>query len=1131
MVARKGVMHDSEVKAIHQAVAALQAQRSALDAAVLEAALMPLRVRLAALQSLEAVDEPGEVLQAAPIRKLRQVTILFLDIVGSTQLIQHLDPEDTQAVVDGALAAFSLLVKQHRGEVLRYAGDNLKAAFGADRAADDDAERAVACGLALLQEARRLGRAVQEAHGLTGFDARVGIHSGPVVRGGGVEQGSSLTGLAVHVAARIEQAALPGTLRISVDTYRQVQGSVDVEEQPPLPVKGLDHAMRTFVVKALRERRMRGPRHGTDGIAAALVGREDELAQLREAAAAVLAPGGTLRTVNLLGDAGLGKSRLLTELQATLPPAVRADGLWLASAQPQGRDQPYGLLRELLFRKLGVRDSQSQEQAQQTFTSALHPVFADAADEQVALLGQLIGLDYSASPFVAGILADSAQRRALGLNAWLRCMSLHAARQPLVLVLDDLHWADDESLDALDHLATLGSALPLLLLCASRPGLLERRPLWGQDWPAHRRVRVTPLPAHAAEGLADALLSRFAEPLPALKALLAQQSVGNPYYMEALLQMLIDIGAARAVDGRWEAQPESLQAQKVPGTLVGVLQVTLDALEAPELRSLQQASVVGARFWDEALAALDPSSAEQLPALSLRELTLLQPESAFTGTLEYVFRHHLLHQVTYDTVLKPDRRLAHACAARWLQGRGRGREGEIASQIAEHYERAGDTTQAINFWLQAAEDAAQREADVAALRHADRALALDDGSDLRRRQRLHRVRADVYRRQGHAKEHAQELDTMESLIDQMDDDELRLSVAFDRVWRLSLQARFAELVELATQRLASAPGGAPKDAARLHGMLYVGLARLGRKDEAMAHALQGLALARAAGDLVTVGQIHTYVGTLEAEADRIGMALEHHHQAMAAYQAAASRAGVVAVRINLAHVQATLGQIPAARELLLQAIGECRDTGNRRMEAIAHANIAGLWVEAGEAETGYAAALEGLRLATLVGETRSAAWAHNSAQYAAHGMGRFDLALDHARRAEEGFRTHAVHGAAWINAAAAACNLLALGRAEEARAAAEALLVEVDAQSGWDGAFELAYLLHQVLEPFGHPRAPALLTTAYQLLITQAERMAEHVPRETFLLGAPVHRAICEQWDAAQAGVSSETMPMTNAEA
>ena len=1111
-------MHDSEVQALQQAIAALQAQREVLDAAVLEAALLPLRDRLARLQAPAAAEDASGPPQEAPLRKLRQVTILFLDIVGSTQLIQHLDPEDAQAVVDGALAAFSALVRQHGGEVLRYAGDNLKAAFGAARAADDDAERAVACGLALLHEAGRLSSAVLQAHGLPGFGARVGIHTGPVVRGGGVEQGSSLGGLAVHVAARIEQAARPGTLRISLDTYRQVQGLVDVEEQPLLSVKGLDHAMRTFVVLALRERHLRGLHRGTDGAHAALVGRADELAQLQEAAAAVLSPGGTLRAITVLGDAGLGKSRLLAELQATLPAAQRAGSLWHAGSQPQGRDQPYGLLRELLFWKLGVRDSQSQEQAQQTFATALRPVFAEAAEEQTALLGQLIGLDYSASPFVAGILADSAQRRALGLHAWVRCMALHAARQPLVLVLDDLHWADDASLDALDHLVALGAALPLLLLCAARPGLLERRPHWGQGWPAHQCLQVTPLPEAAGEALADALLGRYAQPQQALRTLLARQSVGNPYYMEALLQMLVDTGAARAVDGRWEVQPESLQDRKVPATLVGVLQATLDALDTRELRSLQQASVVGARFWDEALAALDPEAAGQLPALARRELTLLQAQTAFAGTHEYAFRHHLLHQVTYDTVLKPDRRVAHARAARWLQGRGRGREGELASQIAEHFERAGDNAQAVPYWLRAAEDAAQREADVVALRHADRALAIDDGSDLRRRLRLHRVRADVHRRTGHADAHVREIETMESLIDRIDDEALRLSVAFDRVWRLSLEARFSELVDLALQRLASAPGGAPKDAARLHGLTYVGLARLGRQDEAMAHAEQGLALARAAGDLATVGQIHTYVGVLAMESDRIDTALAHHHAAMAAYETAASRAGMVTVRINLAHVQATVGRMSEARDLLLQAIAECRDTGNRRMEAIAHANIGGLWVEAGAFETAYAASLEGLRLAALSGETRTAAWAHNSAQYAAHGLGRFAQALEHARRAEEGFRIHAVHGAAWINAAAAARNLLALGRAEEAGAAAAALLAEVDDRSGWDGAFELAYLLHEVLAPLGHARAPALLTLAYQALNTQADRMAEHVPRDAFLRSVPVHRAICAQWDAAQAG-------------
>jgi class 3 adenylate cyclase len=1106
-------MQDTQAYALEQAIAALEAQRKALGDAVVDAALRPLRNRLAAIQMVAAVDEPAEGWAEAPSRKLRQVTILFVDLVGSTDLIQHLDPEDVQAVIDGALSAFAVLVRQHGGEVLRYAGDGLKAAFGAEKAGDNDAERAVACGLALLQEAGRRGRAVQREHGLAGLDARVGIHTGPVVRGGGVERQNSLSGLAVHIAARMEQAALAGTLRISMDAYRQVQSVVHVQEQPPLQVKGLDVPMRTFVVQGLRQRHLRGLRHGTDGAITAMVGREQELAGLHEAARAVLAPGSTVRAITVMGDAGLGKSRLLAEFQATWPPGLRSAAVWRAGSQPQGRDQPYGLLRDLLFWHVGVRDSHTQQQAQQAFAAALQPVFGDAADEQIALLGQLIGLDYSASPFIAGILPDGAQRRARGLNAWLRCLTLHAAQQPLVLLLDDLQWADDASLDALDHVATASAPLPMLLLCAARPSLLERRPHWAAHWPAHQCVQVAPLSAQGCDALADGLLNRFARPDTELRALLTRQSAGNPYYMEALLQMLVDTGAASVKAGGWALQRSLLQAHQVPSTLVGVLQAILDALDPRELRSLQQASVVGAYFWDDALAAIDPTATKDLPALSRRELALPQAQSAFMDAQEYAFRHHLLHQVTYDTVLRSDKRLAHARAARWLQRRSQGRESELASHIAEHFERADEKSQAVDYWLLAAEGALPLEADPSALRHADRALNLDDGSDLRRRLRLHRVRADVYRRNGDGAAHEQELTAMESLAERIDDDVLRLSVAFERAWRLSLQARFAESIELARQRLASAPGGSPKDAARLHGLIYVGLARMGRSDEAMTHARQGIALAHAAGDLPTVGQIHTNVGVLEMDANRVGVALAHHQQAMAAYQAAGSRSGMNTARINQAHVQATLGDVAGARDLLRLTIEDCRETGNRRMEAAAQANISGLLTELGDGESAYAAAQEALRLAAVSGDSRASAWAHNGAQYAAHAMGQFELALQHARLAEEGLRAHSASAVAWINAAAAALNLLALGRVDETRDAAEALLVEIDAGDGWDDAFELAYLLHEALAPLSHPRAAELLNKAYHALSAHADKMAAHVPREAFMRSLALHRAICKLWD------------------
>jgi class 3 adenylate cyclase len=598
------------------AIAALQSQRAMLGDALVDAALAPLLEPLAALSA--ALAQTGPATPAEPNRRLRQVSVLFLDIVGSTQLIQTLTPEDVQAVVDGALSAFAAIVKEHGGEVLRYVGDSLKVAFGAHDTAgtrEDDAERAVKCGLALLAEAVRRGDEVRRLHGHDGFNARVGIHTGGVVRGGGVENDNSLSGLAVNIAARLEQAAPAGTLRISVDTYRQVQGRFDVQVQPVLQVKGLQEPLQTFLVLGERERRLRGLRHGVEGTASVLVGRDAELMQLRALTARVLTQGG-FGAATVVSEAGLGKSRLLADVSAevlaelmTEAPAVlpadllvpeRASALWSASGHPQGLNQPCGLLRDLLFWHHGVKDSDTQAQAQQKFAAALAPIFGAAADEQTALLGQLIGLDYSASPFIAGILRDGKQLRARGFHAFAEYLRLQAAQQPLVLVLDDLQWADDESLNAIDHLVAMGAAPPIVLLCGARPELLQRRPDWGAAWPAHQTLTLTPLATEAGDALAQALLQRMAEPSPQLQALLSKQAAGNPYYMEALLQMLVDRGVIQTDGERWQVQEDRLQNLEVPPTLVGVLQATLDALTAGERQSLQQASVVGAQFWAEA---------------------------------------------------------------------------------------------------------------------------------------------------------------------------------------------------------------------------------------------------------------------------------------------------------------------------------------------------------------------------------------------------------------------------------------------------------------------------------------------------------------------------------------------------
>jgi class 3 adenylate cyclase len=215
-------------------IAGLEARRLLLGDAVVDGALVPLRTQLAALAATQR-----------PEQTLKQVTVLFLDIAGSTTLAQHLDPEDIHAVMDGVLARCTGLVESHQGKVLQYAGDSLLAVFGADAAQEDDAERAVHAGLAVLAEGRRQGDLVERRHGHKGFNVRVGLDTGGVILGGGVDGDGSIRGITVNVAARMEQTAPPGTLRISHATYRHVRGLFDVEPQPPLPVKGLDQPVVT----------------------------------------------------------------------------------------------------------------------------------------------------------------------------------------------------------------------------------------------------------------------------------------------------------------------------------------------------------------------------------------------------------------------------------------------------------------------------------------------------------------------------------------------------------------------------------------------------------------------------------------------------------------------------------------------------------------------------------------------------------------------------------------------------------------------------------------------------------------------------------------------------------------------
>jgi class 3 adenylate cyclase len=491
----------------------------------------------------------------------RQVTVLFLDIAGSTLMTRQLDSEDVVAVVDGALRRFAAIVSAHGGRVLQFAGDSVLAAFGAEVTHEDDPERAVHAGLALLSAAGEHAVQVKREHGLDGFDIRVGIHTGHVLLGGGVDADGTIRGYTVNIAARLEQSAPAGALRISQETWRQVRGVFEADAQPPLQVKGQDEPLLTYFVTGTRPRAFRATNRGIEGHETAFVGREAEMAQLL-AAFGRTSTGG-LQSVTLLAEAGLGKSRLLHVLQLGLDASERRCWLLRARAQPSTQQQPYGLLRDVLAWRLQIADSDGADVARTRLLQGLLPFFAidgeESALRQAELLGQLVGLDFSTSPRLAAEARDARLLRDGALAAFATWLQRLAAsdQSSVVLLLDDLQWADDASLDWLDQLRSR-SELPLLMILAARPTLRERRPGWGAVRERHETLILAPLTAASWQLLLHAILRRLEDVPPALLSLIDDQAEGNPFYAEELVQMMIDIGVIETSGERWQMHPERL---------------------------------------------------------------------------------------------------------------------------------------------------------------------------------------------------------------------------------------------------------------------------------------------------------------------------------------------------------------------------------------------------------------------------------------------------------------------------------------------------------------------------------------------------------------------------------------------
>ena len=1088
-------MHHNEIADLRAAIEALQGQRAALGDTVLELAVAPLRARLAGLQRPAGVQR-------------RQVTVLFADVVGSTAMAHGMDAEDTLSVLSGALRRMAALVEAHQGRVLRFTGDGLKAAFGMLEAREDDPERAVRAGLAIVQAGREQSEAARLAHGIADFAVRVGVHTGEVALGAGVEADNTAMGAAVNVAARMEQSAPPGALRISHDTFNHVRGLFEVEPQPPLRVKGVEGAMNTYLVRMALDRSGASVERGLQGVSTPMVGRDTELQRLQQTVERARETR-QLQALTLVGDAGLGKSRLLRECL----PKLQHCRVMTVRSHPDGMLRPWGLLRSLLAVQFGVADTDSAEVARRKVEEGLSPGFDERGERQAQLIGQLSGLDFGDSPHMRGLDPRALRDQALAaLRAYLQGLAARGDALPVLLV-EDLHWSDDSSLDLLQHLLAHAAELPLALVMTGRPALLTRRPDWGTTATI---VQLAPLPAAQSDELARALLQRVDDVPARLTELIAGRAEGNPYYMEELVRRLIDDGVIVVGEPRWTVHENRLHAVRLPGTLVGLLQTRLDALPAAQRHAARLASIIGHVFWDDALLAVDVDAPQALPALQRAAFVKAHDTSDFEGTPERQFDHQLLHQVTYDTLLKAERKLGHGAAARWLTERTKGRGAEFLAMTGEHAERAGESALAIDCFELAGKEAQKRFANTAAVAWLRRALALMGESESMRRCDLLSLLGTVADVMGNRSTQAELHLETEALLERYPDDARRAELWFTKALLADRHGDSAESEQLARQSFELAERcGAARWAAMAQGQLawrhmtrqdYAGASRhiatglpwAGRIEAAHVRAETEAQLLTLSGMVsILLCRLDEASRTLTAVLSR-GESLDKPRlqlgalsnlalvasslgrwdevttwgeRACALAHAIGSRSDVAFGQQLLAEAAKALGDTTAALRWHEKNLDIDRTTGDRRMEAITLRFLAGLHLERGAASTALQCCAESLTLHLTLAEL-----------------------LEHCE----------------VQAIAALC-AIRLGRSAEALSRLNAALDRLQREAAECPANEtiaLRWTCHQVLVALDDQRAGPMLEQLFADVQSRAAEVTDTADRSRLIQAIPTFRAI-----------------------
>jgi len=618
----------------------------------------------------------SETREAGEERKI--VSVLFTDLVGFTGRAEALDPEDVRAMLSPYYARLREQIEQRGGTVEKFIGDAVMAVFGAPVAHEDDPERAVRTALAIREAIRQLN---ERDPGLE-LQIRTAVNTGEAVvaLGARPSEGEGIaSGDVVNTAARLQSAAPIDGILVGEATYRATRHVIDYREAPPVDAKGKSLPITVWEAVAAHAR------YGIDvdqRSATPLVGRERELGFLTEAFTRCRTEQ-TAQLVTLVGVPGVGKSRLVAEFFRILDADPEIYWWRQGRSLPYGETQSFWALSEIVKAQASILETDTAGAAEQKLLEMLEELLGAASDRS--------WVERHVRPLagVAGETETTTDRRNEAFSAWRRLLEALGEQRPLVLVFEDLHWADDGLLDFVDYLADWVATVPMLIVATARPELLDRRPGWGGGKRNASTVSIPALSSQETARLLGSLLDQTLLPAEVQTQVLARAE-GNPLYAEQYVRMLQDRGFLVRGAGGW--QLEKRGELPLPETVQGMIAARLDALPPEQKELVQDAAVVGKVFWPAAIAPIGARSPhgleEPLHALERKEFIRRDRRSAVADETQYVFLHLLVRDVAYGQIPRARRVDMHRRAAEWIESLAPDRSEDRAEMLAHHYREA-----------------------------------------------------------------------------------------------------------------------------------------------------------------------------------------------------------------------------------------------------------------------------------------------------------------------------------------------------------------------------------------------------------------------------------------------------------